>query len=112
MSAADPLQVAAQNCRKKKIVELTDLDEEVVQLRTKRDNYLKMRSQLTDKSTEIRKHIDIMSAEIFSTLRDENGIPYNRSQYSLEVNSNGEVTVSVNSRKSRTKKMSDKRRKR
>lgn len=105
-------QVAAQNCRKKKIVELTDLDDEVAQLRSKRDGYVKTRTRLMNKTTELRKHIDIMSAEIFSTLRDENGVPYNRSQYSLEVDPNGEVTVFPNGRRPRARKNPDKRRKR
>ena len=34
-----------------------------------------------------------MSAEIFSTLRDENGMPYNTSTVRLEVGRDGEVHV-------------------
>lgn len=79
-----------------------------------------MTTTLTKKSNDVRKHIDLMSTELFQTLRDENGMPYNTSQFSLEVGRDGEIHVtpteqaSSRSRNSRHggKKLDKKRRKR
>lgn len=87
------LKVAAQNCRMKKIDELTDLESEVDALRLKRDAMKQQKAVLSKKSGELKKRIDLMSSEIFNTLRNENGVPYSLSSYSLEVGANGEVNV-------------------
>lgn len=42
-----------------------------------------------------------MSAEIFSTLRDENGMPYDTTRFSLEIDNNGEIQVTSTDRSSR-----------
>lgn len=69
------------------------METDVEVLRKKRTSLNQMHTVLLNKSTQVRKHIDIMSAEIFSTLRDENGMPYNTSRYSLEVGRDGEIHV-------------------
>lgn len=103
------LQVAAQNCRQKKIGEVDELELEVDALRAQRDKLNQEKSLLVTQSTDIRKHIDIMSAEIFRTLRDENGVPYNTSQVTLEVGSNGEITVAPINRSTKRKQRGKKR---
>ena len=114
-------QVAAQNCRQKKIGEYSELEVEVNALKKKRDSLTTKTTTLTKKHTDVRKHIDLMSAEIFRTLRDENGMPYNSSRFSLEVGRDGEIhvtptdqpsTSSRNSRRDNGKKLEKKRRKR
>lgn len=107
------IQVAAQNCRKKKIVEVSDLEVEVDSLMAQRDRLNEQKSHLLKRSSDIRKLIDIRTAEIFQTLRDENGVPYNPSQVRLEVGANGEVTVAPLSRsRSTTRKKQDSTKKR
>lgn len=90
-------------------------------LKKKRDSLTTKTTTLTKKHTDVRKHIDLMSAEIFRTLRDENGMPYNSSRFSLEVGRDGEIhvtptdqpsTSSRNSRRDNGKKLEKKRRKR
>jgi len=102
--------MAAQNCREKRVGAYSEMETEVESLQTKRDVLQQKKTLLLNKSTELRKHIDIMSAEIFRTLRDENGVPYDNTQFSLEVGANGEIElVSTNqsSRKSQNSKKRD-----
>jgi len=114
-------KVAAQNCRQKKIGEYSELDVEVNALKKKRDSLSVKSNSLSKKHTDVRKHIDLMSTELFRTLRDENGLPYNTTRFSLEVGRDGEIhvtptdqpsTSSRNTRRGNSGKKLDKKRRR
>lgn len=86
------------------MVELTDLEKEVLELKEQRDQLKQSKSVLQDKRAQARKHIDIMSAEIFRMLRDEHGRPYNTDNFTLEVGANGEVVVTPAQEQTRKRK--------
>lgn len=84
-------KVAAQNCRKRKIVVLEHLEDEMDTLEKMRDKLVHER-QLMDKQTrEMKEKLGLMYSEIFHSLRDEHGRPYDPSLFSLQQSSDGDV---------------------
>ncbi|XP_067932115.1 endoplasmic reticulum membrane sensor NFE2L1-like [Watersipora subatra] len=106
-------KVAAQNCRQKRVGEYSELEVEVEKLRSTRESLALKHAAILNKHTRTKKEIDIMSTEIFHTLRDENGIPYDTSIFSLEVGRNGNIQVTAaRTRRSRTSKKRDSKKRR
>ena len=84
-------KVAAQNCRKRKIVVLDQLEDEMTTMEKMRDKLIRER-QLMDKQTrEMKEKLGLMYSEIFHSLRDESGQPYDPSLFSLQQSSDGDV---------------------
>ncbi|ESO94214.1 hypothetical protein LOTGIDRAFT_118868 [Lottia gigantea] len=84
-------KVAAQNCRKRKMDLVYGVEDELQQLKHTRDKLINER-QLIDKQTrEMKARFSQMYQEIFTSLRDEHGQPYDPNEYSLQQSSDGDV---------------------
>ena len=61
----DEFQVAAQNCRKRKIEVITSLDDEVLKMRNERDRLARERRALEKEMGEMREKFGHMYKEVF-----------------------------------------------
>lgn len=84
-------KVAAQNCRKRKIGVLETLEEEMTRMEKMRDKLISERHMMNKQSQELKNKLGNLYSDIFHSLRDENGQPYDPSRYSLQQSSDGDV---------------------
>lgn len=84
-------KVAAQNCRKRKLDVIVTLDDEVKDLEKKRDRLRRERDMIDKKASEFKNKFSHLYMEVFRSLRDENGHPYNPQEYSLQQTADGNV---------------------
>jgi len=78
-------QVAAQNCRKRKLDVLTTLEEEVLNLEQQKETLMQERGELTKERAETNDKVQQLYSQLLHTLRDDNGQPYDPNEYSLQV---------------------------
>ncbi|XP_028674087.2 endoplasmic reticulum membrane sensor NFE2L1-like [Erpetoichthys calabaricus] len=86
-------KVAAQNCRKRKIDIITNLESDVEKLRMQKDKLMKERCQQSRSISTMKEKLNALYKDVFSRLRDDEGRPVNPSQYALQCNSDGSVIV-------------------
>ncbi|XP_066571719.1 nuclear factor erythroid 2-related factor 3 [Amia ocellicauda] len=103
-------KVAAQNCRKRKLDVITNLESDVDELQRRKEKLLKERVQQNKSIGSMKQKLNQLYRDVFSRLRDEQGRPVNPSQYSLQCNSDGTVLVVPHRLMSRQQK-ADKRKK-
>ncbi|WAR05216.1 NF2L2-like protein [Mya arenaria] len=84
-------KVAAQNCRKRKIGVLEHLEDEMTTLEKMRDKLQRERQFMDKQTREMKEKLGLMYSEIFHSLRDEHGNPYDPSRFSLQQSSDGDV---------------------
>lgn len=84
-------KVAAQNCRKRKMDVIIDLSDDLDTLRSTRDRLLQERHLIDKETREMKDKFGSLYREIFQSLRDENGRPYDPSMFSLQQSSDGNV---------------------
>ncbi|VDH89999.1 nuclear factor erythroid 2-related factor 1/3 [Mytilus galloprovincialis] len=84
-------KVAAQNCRKRKMDVIVDLEDNMSSLRERRDRLLEERHMIDKQAREMKDKFGVLYREIFQSLRDENGRPYDPQFYSLQQSSDGNV---------------------
>ncbi|XP_046887332.1 nuclear factor erythroid 2-related factor 2-like [Hypomesus transpacificus] len=84
-------KVAAQNCRKRKMASISGLEEEMEELQSERGRLLGERAQRESSLKELRVQLGSLYLEVFSKLRDEEGLPYSPSLYSLQQASDGSM---------------------
>lgn len=84
-------KVAAQNCRKRKMDVIVNLEDNKESLRETRDRLIKERHMIDKQAREMKDKFGILYREIFQSLRDENGRPYDPQFYSLQQSSDGNV---------------------
>lgn len=84
-------KVAAQNCRKRKMDVIVNLEDSMGSLRETRDRLLEERHMIDKQARELKEKFGILYREIFQSLRDENGRPYDPQFYSLQQSSDGNV---------------------
>ena len=84
-------KLAARNCRKRKLEAIDILDSSVGTMEQQREALLKESSHLQEETEQIRRKTEYLYNHIFSSLRDENGLPYSSSEYSLQYTSDGSV---------------------
>ncbi|KAH3701483.1 nuclear factor erythroid 2-related factor 2-like isoform X2 [Dreissena polymorpha] len=84
-------KVAAQNCRKRKINVLEHLEDEMGTLEKTRDKLLRERHLMDKQTLEMKEKLGLMYSEIFHSLRDEHGHPYDPARFSLQQSSDGDV---------------------
>ncbi|KAL4646197.1 hypothetical protein GN956_G9232 [Arapaima gigas] len=91
-------KVAAQNCRKRKLENIVNLEGELDQLRAQREHLLREGAEYQQNLALARRHLSDLYVEVFSQLRDEQGLPYSLDHYSLQQASDGSIfLVSRNS---------------
>ncbi|XP_053324128.1 nuclear factor erythroid 2-related factor 3 [Spea bombifrons] len=86
-------KVAAQNCRKRKLDVILNLEDDVSQLRARKEKLLKERAQFSKSVSHMKQKLNELYVDVFSRLRDEQGRAVNPSQYSLHCNSDGSIMV-------------------
>ncbi|KAM4705507.1 nuclear factor erythroid 2-related factor 3 [Rhinophrynus dorsalis] len=86
-------KVAAQNCRKRKLDVILNLEDDVCQLKSRKDKLLKERAQCSKSMSLMKQKLSDLYRDVFSRLRDEQGRPVNPSQYALHCNSDGSIMV-------------------
>ncbi|XP_018428982.1 PREDICTED: nuclear factor erythroid 2-related factor 3 [Nanorana parkeri] len=86
-------KVAAQNCRKRKLDVILNLEDDVNQLKTRKEKLLKERAQCSKSVSHLKQKLNDLYRSVFSRLRDDQGRPVNPSQYALHCNSDGSIIV-------------------
>ncbi|XP_057406980.1 nuclear factor erythroid 2-related factor 2 isoform X3 [Balaenoptera acutorostrata] len=97
-------KVAAQNCRKRKLENIVELEQDLDHLKDEKEKLLKEKGE-NDKSLHLlKKQLSTLYLEVFSMLRDEDGKPYSPSEYSLQQTRDGNVFLVPKSKKPDIKK--------
>ncbi|XP_042335606.1 nuclear factor erythroid 2-related factor 2 isoform X2 [Sceloporus undulatus] len=96
-------KVAAQNCRKRKLENITELEHDLGYLKDEREKLLKEKAE-NDKSLRLlKKQLSSLYLEVFSMLRDEDGKPYSLNDYSLQQTKDGNIFLVPKTKKPGTK---------
>nr|NP_001071770.1 transcription factor protein isoform 1 [Ciona intestinalis]BAE06576.1 transcription factor protein [Ciona intestinalis] len=77
-------KVAAQNCRKRKIETITTMEEDVDVLRGRKNDLEMEQDELEARKQNLKSQYNALYQQIFRSLRDESGRPYDPSLYTLE----------------------------
>ncbi|NXO20809.1 NF2L2 factor, partial [Cisticola juncidis] len=96
-------KVAAQNCRKRKLENIVELEHDLNNLKDEKEKLLKEKGEHDRSLHQMKKQFTTLYLEVFSMLRDEDGKPYSPSEYSLQQTRDGNVFLVPKSRKSGTK---------
>ncbi|NXV99992.1 NF2L3 factor, partial [Fregetta grallaria] len=85
--------VAAQNCRKRKLNAILNLEEDVCNLQSQKESLKKEHSQCSRSISRMKQKLNNLYHDIFSRLRDDQGRPVNPCQYVIHCSSNGSVFI-------------------
>ncbi|XP_055976248.1 transcription factor NF-E2 45 kDa subunit [Sorex fumeus] len=84
-------KVAAQNCRKRKLETIVQLERELERLGSERERLLQARGE-TDRTLEVmRQQLAELYRDIFQHLRDEAGNRYSPEEYALQQGADGAI---------------------
>ncbi|KAM8845855.1 endoplasmic reticulum membrane sensor NFE2L1-like isoform 2-T2 [Spinachia spinachia] len=86
-------KIAAQNCRKRKLNVLYDLENNVSGLRRYRSRLLREKQEALKNLQERRRQLGVLYQEVFSRLRDDEGMPLSAMEYLLHFESDGNISV-------------------
>ncbi|XP_065521965.1 nuclear factor erythroid 2-related factor 3 isoform X2 [Lathamus discolor] len=86
-------KVAAQNCRKRKMNAILNLEEDVCNLQTQKESLKKEHSQCSRSISQMKQKLNNLYRDIFSRLKDDQGRPFNPCQYVIHCSSDGSVFV-------------------
>ncbi|XP_061612698.1 endoplasmic reticulum membrane sensor NFE2L1b isoform X2 [Phyllopteryx taeniolatus] len=86
-------KMAAQNCRKRKLDTIINLEEGVHQLRRDKARLLKEKMEFLRSIRQMKQKMQSLCQEVFAQVRDEQGRPYPPSRYSLQYAADGSVLV-------------------
>ncbi|XP_074729219.1 nuclear factor erythroid 2-related factor 2 isoform X1 [Strix uralensis] len=96
-------KVAAQNCRKRKLENIVELEQDLSNLKDEKEKLLKEKGEHDKSLRQMKKQLTTLYLEVFSMLRDEDGKSYSPSDYSLHQTRDGNVFLVPRSKKSETK---------
>lgn len=86
-------KMAAQNCRKRKLETIINLEQGVQDLRCNKARLLKEKMEFIRSIRQMKQKMQTLCQEVFSQLRDEEGRPYPPSEYSLQYGADGSVLI-------------------
>uniref|UniRef100_A0A1A8FG75 Endoplasmic reticulum membrane sensor NFE2L1 n=1 Tax=Nothobranchius korthausae TaxID=1143690 RepID=A0A1A8FG75_9TELE len=86
-------KMAAQNCRKRKLETIINLEQGVHDLRRDKARLLKEKMEFIRSIRQMKQKMQTLCQEVFSQLRDEDGRPYSSSEYSLQYGADGSVLI-------------------
>ncbi|XP_054237413.1 nuclear factor erythroid 2-related factor 2 isoform X1 [Indicator indicator] len=96
-------KVAAQNCRKRKLENIVELEQDLSNLKDEREKLLKEKGEHDKSLRQMKKQLTTLYLEVFSMLRDEDGKSYSPSEYSLQQTRDGNIFLVPKSKKTETK---------
>ncbi|XP_049616130.1 endoplasmic reticulum membrane sensor NFE2L1b isoform X2 [Syngnathus scovelli] len=96
-------KMAAQNCRKRKLDTIINLEEGVHQLRRDKARLLKEKMEFLRCIRQMKQKMQSLCQEVFAQVRDEQGRPYPPSRYSLQYAADGSVLVVPRSEQTRSR---------
>ncbi|XP_008937981.1 PREDICTED: nuclear factor erythroid 2-related factor 2 isoform X2 [Merops nubicus] len=97
-------KVAAQNCRKRKLENIVELEQDLSNLKDEREKLLKEKGEHDKSLRQMKKQLTTLYLEVFSMLRDEDGRSYSPSEYSLHQTRDGNVYLVPRIKTSETKR--------
>ncbi|XP_023154375.2 endoplasmic reticulum membrane sensor NFE2L1b [Amphiprion ocellaris] len=86
-------KMAAQNCRKRKLDTIINLEQGVQDLRRDKARLLKEKMEFIRSIRQMKQKMQSLYQEVFTQLRDEEGRPYPPSEYSLQYSADGSVLI-------------------
>jgi len=86
-------KIAAQNCRKRKLDVLYEMEDDVTGLRRHHSRLLREKQEALRNLQEMKRQLGTLYQDVFSRLRDEEGMPLNATEYLLDFESDGTVSV-------------------
>ncbi|XP_020773772.1 endoplasmic reticulum membrane sensor NFE2L1b isoform X1 [Boleophthalmus pectinirostris] len=86
-------KMAAQNCRKRKLDTIINLEQNVQELRRDKARLLKEKMEFIRSIRQMKQKMHGLYQEVFTQLRDEEGRPYPPNEYSLQYGSDGSVLI-------------------
>ncbi|XP_037297718.1 segmentation protein cap'n'collar isoform X2 [Manduca sexta] len=86
-------KVAAQNCRKRKLDQITSLADEVRTVRDRKQRTLRERAALLADRQRLKERFATLYRHVFQNLRDGDGQPLSSSQFSLQQAADGNVVL-------------------
>ncbi|XP_054455308.1 endoplasmic reticulum membrane sensor NFE2L1b isoform X1 [Anoplopoma fimbria] len=86
-------KMAAQNCRKRKLDTIINLEQGVHDLRRDKARLLKEKMEFIRSIRQMKQKMQSLYQEVFTQLRDEEGRPYPPSEYSLQYSADGSVLI-------------------
>ncbi|XP_073698577.1 endoplasmic reticulum membrane sensor NFE2L1a [Garra rufa] len=85
-------KMAAQNCRRKKLDVLLELECSVDGLRRLRAKLLREKSEILRSIREMKQHLNSLYQEVYERLREEQGLLYSDNNFTLQEDSTSRVT--------------------
>ncbi|XP_038607550.1 nuclear factor erythroid 2-related factor 2 isoform X2 [Tachyglossus aculeatus] len=92
-------KVAAQNCRKRKLENIVELEQDLDHLKDEKEKLLKEKGEHHLSLRLLKQQLSSLYLEVFSMLRDQDGQPYSPADYSLQQTRDGHVFLVPKSKK-------------
>ncbi|XP_006832263.1 PREDICTED: nuclear factor erythroid 2-related factor 3 [Chrysochloris asiatica] len=86
-------KVAAQNCRKRKLDIILNLEEDVCNLQAKKETLERERAQCNKAINIMKQKLHDLYHDVFRKLRDDQGRPVNPNHYALQCSHDGSVLI-------------------
>ncbi|KAM4874680.1 nuclear factor erythroid 2-related factor 3 [Thomomys bottae] len=86
-------KVAAQNCRKRKLDIILNLEDDVSNLQTRKEALKRERAQWNKAIDTMKQKLHVLHHDIFSRLRDDQGRPVNPNLYTLQCSHDGAILI-------------------